>query len=173
MGVVAGRAAAVVVKEQGGGVSKPSGGGSTVAPSRPAYDNKAVVYVESKLHAKDTVRINFSTGAVFISCATLTGKEKPMRVFKSLLSGKSYAYPQVAMGDGVTVNFTDAASFKIDTIGNASSASISLEVLSNSGGSMAITQQPSKSNGFTAEFQVTGRQWRGGFYTLNVRLSVK
>lgn len=65
------------------------------------------------------------------------------------------------MGDVITVNFTDAASFKIDSIGNATSASISLEVLSNSGGSMAINQQPSKSNGFTAEFQVTGRQWRG------------
>ncbi len=33
------------------------------------------------------------------------------------------------MGDGITVNFTDAASFKIDSIGNATSASISLEVL--------------------------------------------
>lgn len=77
------------------------------------------------------------------------------------------------MGDGVTVNFIDAASFKIGSIGNAASASISLEVLSNSGGTMSITQQPSKSNGFTAEFKVEGRQWRGGFYTLNVRLTVK
>ena len=172
MADVVGRAAVAVVRGRGG-VSKPSGGGSAPTPPKPTYDNKAVVYVESKLHSKDTVRINFSTGAVFIQCVTSTGREKPMRVFKSLLSGKSYAYPQVAMGNGITVNFTDAASFKIDSIGNASSASISLEVLSNSGGSMAIKQQPSKSNGFTAEFEVTGRQWRGGFYTLNVRLTVK
>lgn len=172
MGVVAGRAVVAVVKERGG-VSKPSGGSSRPAPSKPTYENKAVVYMESTIHRDDEVRINFTTGAVRISCVTMVSKEKPMRVFKSLIANKTWAFPQVGLGDGITAEFTDAAAFKITGIENASSATVTIQGFENSNAGIRIQQQPSKSNGFTVIFKATCSSWRGGWYKVNLLLTVK